>query len=33
MFKTKLSKWKEYVLSIVEFEELEVLKTKYGIEV
>ena len=28
MLKTKLSKWREYVLCIVEFEELEVLKTK-----
>ena len=33
MLKTKLSKWMEYVLSIVEFKELEMLKTKYGIKV
>ena len=33
MLKTKLGKWMEYIISIVEFEELELLKTKYGTRV
>ena len=33
MLKTKLGKWREYVISIVELEELELLKTIYGIGV